>query len=96
MKSDSSWLRMGICPWLIRWALVMMRLLAAWRKISVRRMTGSRPLSMQSRSTSPQPTGGSWSASPTIKSRVPRGRAFNRAFIRGTSTMLISSTMIRS
>ena len=44
---------------------------SAWRKISVRRATGTRPESITSRSTWPGPTDGSWSTSPTSTSVAP-------------------------
>ena len=51
--------RSGIRPWLIRWALVMIWLVAAWRKISVKRTTGTAPEAMISANTWPGPTDGS-------------------------------------
>ena len=44
---------------------------AAWRKIAVRRVTGAMPLLIRLRSTSPAPTDGSWSTSPTNNTCVP-------------------------
>ena len=58
----------GICPWLMRWALMMIRLSAAWRNTSVSRTTGTAPMSIRSASTWPGPTEGSWSTSPTRSS----------------------------
>ena len=52
-------------PWLIRCALMMMRLSAACRNTSVSRTTGTAPEPMMSASTWPGPTDGSWSTSPT-------------------------------
>ena len=49
-----------------------------------------------SRSTFPGPTLGSWLESPTRMRWVPTLTAFNRAFIRRMSTMLISSIMTQS
>src|SRR4051795_10547918 len=46
---------------LMRWALIMMRHCAAWRKTSVRRTTGTAPDEMISARTWPGPTEGSWS-----------------------------------
>src|SRR3954463_4538410 len=43
---------------------------AAWRKISVRRTTGTTPDSIRSSSTRPGPTGASWSTSPTSRTCV--------------------------
>ena len=83
-------------PWLIRCALVMMRLLAACRNTSVRRTTGTTPLSIRSRNTSPGPTEGNWSTSPT-SSRLPwAGTARSRWLISGTSTIEVSSTTSKS
>ena len=61
-------------PWLIRWALVTIRLPAAWRNTSVRRTTGTAPEAMMSASTCPGPTEGSWSTSPTSSSAAPLGQ----------------------
>ncbi len=36
----SSWEKSGISPWLMRWALVMICEPAAWRKMTLRRVTG--------------------------------------------------------
>jgi len=66
--------KIGICPWLMRWALVMIIELAAWRKITTRRVTGAMPLAITSRSTSPAPTEGSWSTSPTKPCESPAGQ----------------------
>ena len=46
-------------PSWMRWALTTIMLSAAWRKISVRRTTGTAPLAMTSPSTVPGPTDGS-------------------------------------
>ena len=62
-----------MAPWLIRWALVMIRLAAACRKTSVNRTTGTAPEAMTSASTCPGPTEGSWSMSPTISSAALSG-----------------------
>src|SRR6266566_6746711 len=47
----------------------MMRLCAAWRNTSVRRIIGRAPDVMTSDSTCPGPTEGSWSMSPTDQQR---------------------------
>src|SRR5437870_5183294 len=80
----------------MRWALVMMRLCAACRNTSVRRITGTAPDEMTSASTWPGPTDGSWSMSPTIKRAALSGTAFMSACISMTSTMEASSTARRS
>src|SRR5277367_1509225 len=74
----------------------MMRLSAAWRKTSVKRMTGTAPEAMMSASTCPGPTEGSWSTSPTSSSAAWSGKARSRARISGTSTIEVSSTTSRS
>ena len=51
--SPSGLLRSGSRPRLIRCALVMIRLSAAWRKISVSRTTGTAPEPMMSARTCP-------------------------------------------
>src|SRR5687768_13288544 len=53
----------GHPPLVMRWALAMIRLSAAWRKISVSRTIGTAPEPMMSASTWPGPTDGSWSTS---------------------------------
>ena len=86
----------GICPLLIRCALVMTRLPAAWRNTSVNLTTGTKLQAMMSASTWPGPTDGSWSTSPTMSSAAPSGTARSSERINGTSTMLASSTTRRS
>ena len=87
----------GTCsPALILWALTIMSLCAAWRKIFVSFTTGNFPDSIISRSTFPGPTLGSWFTSPTRIRRVPTVTAFKSACIRLISTMDISSMMITS
>ena len=86
----------GIRPWLMRWALAMIWLSAAWRKISVSRTTGTAPEPMMSASTWPGPTDGSWSTSPTRISAASSGTARRSACISGTSTIDVSSTTSRS
>ena len=54
-----SWPGSGIRPWLMRCALVMIRLCAACRNTSVSRTTGTAALAMMSASTWPGPTDGS-------------------------------------
>src|SRR5207344_1553178 len=80
----------------IRWALVMMRLCAAWRNTSVRRTTGTAADEMTSASTWPAPTEGNWSMSPTIKRAAWSGTALMSDRISMTSTMDASSTTSRS
>ena len=50
------------------WAVVTIRLRAAWRNTSVNRTTDTAPEAMMSANTCPGPTEGSWSTSPTISS----------------------------
>jgi hypothetical protein len=74
-------LRSGIEPWLIRWALVMMRLWAACRNTSVRRTTGTAPDEMMSASTcllviSPQ----SIRPQQPLGSRFPKVKALRSSF----------------
>ena len=88
--------RSGIRPWLMRWALVMIRLCAACRNTSVSRTTGTAPDAMMSASTWPGPTDGSWSMSPTISRAASSGTAFSSACISMTSTIEVSSTTRRS
>ena len=64
-----------MAPRLMPWAVVTIRLLAAWRNTSVRRTTGTAPEAMTSASTWPLPTEGSWSTSPTISSAAWSGTA---------------------
>ena len=90
------WVRSGYSPPMILWALVMMLLFCAWRKISFSATTGTLPLSIRSRSRLPAPTDGNWSQSPTSTtlqlSRSARSRCSNKS----TSTIDISSTTITS
>ena len=51
---------------------------AAWRKMVFRRVTGTMLLSIRSRSTSPAPTDGSWSTSPTNNRLRPRLNRFEQ------------------
>src|SRR3984893_67322 len=74
----------------------MMRLSAAWRKISVNLTTGTAPEAMMSARTCPGPTDGSVSTSPTSSNAARVGRARNTARISGTSTIETSSTTSRS
>ena len=83
-------------PWLIRCALVMIRLWAACRNTSVSRTTGTAPEAMMSARTCPGPTEGSWSMSPTISSAALSGTAFSSACISMTSTIEVSSMTSRS
>jgi hypothetical protein len=74
----------------------MILLAAAWRNTSVKRTTGTRPLSIRSRKAFPGPTEGSWSTSPTRISAELIGIARSSAYIRRTSTIQVSSTISRS
>ena len=69
---------------------------AAWRKILFRRVIGATPLLIMLRSTSPAPTDGSWSISPTNKTCVPGRTAFSRWFISSRSSIEASSTTKKS
>ena len=60
-------------PALTLWALTTMPDCCACRKIFVSRTTGSVPAPIRSRSTSPAPTEGSWSTSPTSSRCAPGG-----------------------
>ena len=66
--------RSGMAPRLIPWAVVTIRLPAAWRNTSVNRTTGTAPEAMMSARTWPGPTEGSWSTSPTIRRAASSGR----------------------
>src|SRR5207244_2528322 len=79
-----------------RLALVTMPDCRAWRKILVSRTAGSDPAASRSRSTSPAPTEGSWSTSPTSSRCAPGGTALTSLLARMTSTMEVSSTTTRS
>src|SRR6185312_471983 len=68
----------------------------ACRKILVSRTTGSVPAVSRSRSTSPAPTEGSWSTSPTSSRCAPGGTALTSWLARITSTIEVSSTTTRS
>src|SRR5262249_25320338 len=80
----------------MRWALVMIRLRAAWRNTSVSRTAGTAPDEIMSARTCPGPTEGSWSMSPTIKRAALSGTALKSACISMTSTIEASSTTSRS
>ena len=68
----------------------------ACRKILVSRTAGSDPAASRSRSTSPAPTEGSWSTSPTSSRCAPGGTALTSLLARITSTIEVSSTTTRS
>ena len=74
-----------MAPRLMPWAVVTIRLCAAWRNTSVNRTTGTAPEAMMSASTWPGPTEGSWSTSPTISSAASSGTAASSARISMTS-----------
>ena len=80
----------------MRCALVMIRELSAWRKISVRRTVGTAPESMRSASTAPGPTDGSWSTSPTTRSAARSGTARSSWFVNTVSIIDASSMTSRS
>ena len=84
-----------MAPRLMPWAVVTIRLCAAWRNTSVRRTTGTAPEAMMSASTCPGPTEGSWSTSPTISSADPSGTAASSERMSRTSTIDVSSTASR-
>ena len=86
----------GICPRRIRCAVVMILLSAACLNTSVRRTTGTTPLSIKSPSTVPGPTDGSWSTSPTRINPAWLLRARTSECISSTSTIEVSSTTNRS
>ena len=84
-----------MAPRLIPWAVVTIRLCAAWRNTSVNRTTGTAPEAMMSASTWPGPTEGSWSTSPTISIAASSGTTATSARISITSTMDVSSITSR-
>ena len=88
--------RAGSCPALIRCALTTIPDCWACRKILVSRTTGSDPAASRSRSTSPAPTEGSWSTSPTSSRCAPGATALMSLLARITSTIEVSSTTTRS
>ena len=83
-------------PRLILWALTMISLWDACRKILVSCTTWNCPLSIISFNTLPGPTLGSWFTSPTRISLVPATIAFRRDCIRLISTIDISSIITTS
>ena len=85
----------GGWPALIRCALTTMPDCWACRKILVSRTTGSVPAVSRSRSTSPAPTEGSWSTSPTSSRCAPGGTALTSLLARIRSTIEVSSTTTR-
>ncbi len=87
----------GCCPALMRWALVTTPDCWAWRKTRVSRTAGTGlPSARRSRSTSPAPTLGSWSTSPTNSRWAPGGTALTSLFASSRSSMDASSTTTRS
>ena len=84
-----------MAPRLISWAVVTIRLCAAWRNTSVNRTTGTAAEAMMSASTWPGPTESSWSTSPTFSNAAPSGTAASRARISMTSTIDVSSITSR-
>ena len=90
-KSLSLVFRQGYSPATIGWALVTIRLSAAWRKTCFSSTVGMQPESIRSRSTFPGPTLGSWSESPTRISLQPIRQPRRRDSKRVVSTIDISS-----
>jgi hypothetical protein len=86
----------GGAPALTAWAARTMSERAAWRKMSVRRTTGTVSDSMRSSSTRPGPTGASWSTSPTSRTCVRGPTAPKSASARRTDSIEASSTMSTS
>ncbi len=86
----------GGWPALIRCALTTTPDCWACRKIWVSRTRGMVSAASTSRSTSPAPTEGSWSTSPTSSRCAPGGTALISLLARIRSSMLASSTTIRS
>ena len=80
----------------MRWALTTMPDCWAWRKIWVRRTRGMVPAASRSRRTSPAPTEGSWSTSPTSSRCAPAGMALTSLLAKITSIIEASSTTTRS
>ena len=83
-------------PRLILCAFTTISLSCACRKIRVSITTGKHSDAMRSFKILPGPTDGSWLQSPTRISLVPGTIAVRSAFIRGRSTIDISSMMITS
>ena len=83
-------------PALIRCALTTTPDCWACRKMVVSRTRGMVSAASTSRSTSPAPTEGSWSTSPTSSRCAPGGTALISLLARIRSSMLASSTTIRS
>src|SRR5215216_2542791 len=91
----------GGWPALMRWALVTTPLYWAWRNTWVRRTRGRTgacrpPAWSRSRRTSPGPTLGSWSTSPTSSRWAPEGTALTSLLASSRSSMEASSTTTRS
>src|SRR5215467_53310 len=86
----------GGWPRLMRWALTTMPDRRACRKTWVRRTRGMAPAASRSRSTSPAPTEGSWSMSPTSSRCAPAGMALTSLLARITSIIEASSATTRS
>ena len=80
----------------MRCALMMIRLSAAWRKISVSRTTGMTPEAMMSASTWPGPDRRQLVDIADKDQRRSSGIALSSACISGTSTIEVSSTTSRS
>ncbi len=95
-KKSPKPVRAGSCPALIRWALTTIPDCWACRKILVSRTTGSDPAASRSRRSSPAPTDGSWSTSPTSSRWAPGATALMSLLAKITSTMEVSSTTTRS
>ena len=86
----------GICPALMGCAFTTIPDRAACRKILVSRTTDSDPAARRSASTSPAPTDGSWSTSPTSSRCATGATALTSLLAKITSTIEVSSTTTRS
>ena len=86
----------GIWPWLMRWALTMIRLPAAWRNTSVSRTTGTMPLSIRSPEHLPGAHRGQLIDVADQQQAARAGTARSRWCMSGTSTIEVSSTTSRS
>ncbi len=80
----------------MRWALTTIPDCCACRKIFVSRTRGIASAASRSRRTSPAPTEGSWSTSPTNSRWAPTGTALISLLARMRSIMEDSSTTTRS
>ena len=95
-KKSGNPVRAGGRPALTLWAFTTMPDCCACLKIFVSRTTGSACDPIMSLSTSPAPTEGSWSTSPTSSRCAPGATALTSLFARITSTIDVSSITTRS